>query len=285
MPATLSDCRALTVSVTSCGGSVPAALQHLLSAADLLMAPGSTQAPIRPIVDSALRGELDAKKLEKLIADAADQVAIANYRKDLRQIAEPVLVEQLHRELQSGAADSVLDSLRQRFDEHAAAIAAARDLIPAETDLAQWLSTARPNAVEAWQQLPGHLAAVDRVGRIAASFGARPSARFPLFVEQGYTDNRLVSDVALFCVAGPNLAVDSAPFLRLGPTAHRASPWFAVGPLRLNSVEQARIRYESWCAGEWDKTHANTTVQFTKPDGTVGEMELTNPHRAKAVAR
>ena len=175
--------------------------------------------------------------------------------------------------------------LAQAVDEHAAAIAAARDLIPAETDLAQWLSTARPNAVEAWQQLPGHLAAVDRVGRIAASFGARPSARFPLFVEQGYTDNRLVSDVALFCVAGPNLAVDSAPFLRLGPTAHRASPWFAVGPLRLNSVEQARIRYESWCAGEWDKTHANTTVQFTKPDGTVGEMELTNPHRAKAVAR
>ena len=109
----------------------------------------------------------------------------------------------LHRELQSGAADNVLDSLRQRFDEHAAAIAAARDLIPAGTDLAQWLSTARPNAVEAWQQLPGHLAAVDRVGRIAASFGARPSARFPLFVEQGYTDNRLVSDVALFWSTAP----------------------------------------------------------------------------------
>ena len=82
MPATLSDCRALTVSVTSCGGAVPAALQHLLSAADLLMAPGVTGAPIRPIVDAALRGELDPKKLDKLIADAADQVAIANYRKD-----------------------------------------------------------------------------------------------------------------------------------------------------------------------------------------------------------
>ena len=89
MPATLSDCRALTVSVTSCGGSVPAALQHLLSAADLLMAPGSTQAPIRPIVDSALRGELDAKSWRKLIADAADQVAIANYRKDYAKSPNP----------------------------------------------------------------------------------------------------------------------------------------------------------------------------------------------------
>ena len=66
MTATLSDARALTVSVSSCGGSVPAALQLLLSAADLLMAPGVTQAPIRPIVDAALRGELDAKKLDKL---------------------------------------------------------------------------------------------------------------------------------------------------------------------------------------------------------------------------
>ena len=48
-------------------------------------------------------------------------------------------------------------------------------------------------------------------------FGARPSARFPLFVEQGYTDNRLVSDVALFCVNGPALARDSAPFRGSAP--------------------------------------------------------------------
>ena len=83
----LSDCHALAVSVSSAGGSIPAPLQHLLAAADLLMAPGATQAPIRPIVDAALRGELDEKKLDKLVADAAHQVAIANYRKDLRQIA------------------------------------------------------------------------------------------------------------------------------------------------------------------------------------------------------
>jgi hypothetical protein len=249
------------------------------------MAPGATGTPLRPIVDSALRGELDTKKLERLIADAAAQTAIANYRQELRQIAEPVLVAQFHTQLKTGAANEILTSLRKVFTEHAEAIVEARALIPRETDLAQWLETAQPAAVTAWQGLPAHLNIVDRIGRIAASFGARPTARFPLFTEQGYTDNRLVSDVALFCVNGPGLAGDSAPFLLLGPTAHRASPWFAVGPLRLNTVEQAAQRYESWCAGEWDKTHANTTVQFTKPDGTVGEMQLANPHKAKAAAQ
>jgi hypothetical protein len=282
MPATtsLSDCRALAVSVTSAGGTVPAPLQHLLSAAELLMAPGATGAPIRPIVDAALRGELDEKKLDKLIADAAHQVAIANYRKDLRQIAEPVLVEQVHRELENGAADSILDSLRDRFTEHATQISAARDLIPPESDLAAWLSTARPDAVEAWQQLPGHLGVLDRIGRIAASFGARPTAHFPLFVEQGFTENRLVSDVALFCANGNDLAADSAPFLRLGPTGHRASPWFAV-PLRLNSTTQAAERYRQWCESEWDKTHYTRTVQHQKPDGSVGEFTLRNPFKPK----
>jgi hypothetical protein len=189
-----------------------------------------------------------------------------------------------HRQQRPAGGDrmpEILTSLRPVFTEHATAIGEARSLIPRESDITAWLSTARPEAVTAWQALPGHLAIIDRIGRIAASFGARPTARFPLFTEQGYTDNRLVSDVALFCCCGDHLATDSAPFLRLGPTAHRASPWFAVGPLRLNSVEQARIRYEAWCADEWDKVHHTTTVQFTKPDGTVGEMELTNPHRAK----
>jgi hypothetical protein len=282
MPATLTDARALAVSITSAAGTVPAPLSRLLSTADLLMAPGAAAAPLQPVVDAALRGELDQRKLDKMLDAAAQQAAAANFRKELRQIAEPAVVQAFHQELKNnGGADLVLDSLRDQFTKHAQAIEVARDLIPRETDLSQWLADAKPQAVTAWQQLPGHLSVLDRIGRIVASFGSRPSAHFPLFAETGYSDSRLVSDVALFCANGDSLAADSAPFLRLGPAAHRASPWFAV-PLRLNTVEQARARFEAWNATEWDKSHAQRVVQFTKPDGTLGEMELINPHRAKA---
>ena len=273
----------LVSAVTAAQGRVPASLERLLAAADLLTAPSGQAASLRPIVEAALRGELDAKKLDKLTADAVQQSATANLRQELRQIAEPMIVEQFHTQLKNGCADEILAGLRDQFTEHAEAIAEARSLIPAETDLTQWLSDARPEAIAAWQALPSHLGVMDRIGAIAANFGARPSAKFPLFAEPGYTDNRLVSDVALFCVAG-GLIGDSAPFLRAGPTEHRASPWFAVGPLRLNTVAQAAARYADFCAAAWDQTHPNTLVEFTNPDGTKGEMQLTNPHREQVDA-
>jgi hypothetical protein len=153
-----------------------------------------------------------------------------------------------------------------------------------ETDLNQWLATARPQA--AWQTLPEHLNIVDRIGRIAASFGARPTARFPMFTEPGFGDNFRISDVELFCVNGPDLAADYAPFLRLGSTEHRASPWFAVGPFRLNSVEQARIRYAAWCADEWDRQSAEPVGSWIDDKGQAHEQPRpVNPYKAMKLAK
>jgi len=49
--------------------------------------------------------------------------------------------------------------------------------VPAETDLNQWLSTARPEAVTAWQALDSHLKVVAAIGHITAEFdcGTAPS--------------------------------------------------------------------------------------------------------------
>jgi hypothetical protein len=194
--------------------------------------------------------------------------------------------EAYHTALQTGAADSILDSLRPVFNEHVEAIEEARDLIPAETDLKQWLATAKPAAITAWQGLSAHLDIVDRVGRFAANFGARPTARFPLLIEFAGGDTFRISDVALFCVNGPSLAADSAPFLRLGPTEHRASPWFRVSPLRLNSVAQAAERYQRWCESEWDRTHAGSVGSWVDEKGEAHELPRPkNPYATKALAK
>jgi hypothetical protein len=52
-----------------------------------MMRPAATQDPTRAILNSALAGELDAKKLDKLIVDAVQQQQIANYRQELRTTA------------------------------------------------------------------------------------------------------------------------------------------------------------------------------------------------------
>ena len=57
-----------------------------------------------------------------------------------------------------------------------------RRLVPAETDLNQWLSTARPEAVTAWQALDSHLKVVAAIGHIAAQFDCR-TAPFPMITE------------------------------------------------------------------------------------------------------
>jgi hypothetical protein len=90
----------------------------------------------------------------------------------------------------------------------------------------------------------------------------------------------------LFAVNGADLAADSAPFLWMGSTEHRASPWFAVAPLRLNSVEQARIRYEAWCADEWDRQNAGPMGSWIDDQGKAHEFPRpVNPYRATKLAK
>jgi hypothetical protein len=278
MPATaIAECRHFTDAITAAGGTIPAPLAGLLSAADLLMRPSATQDPVRGILDAALAGELDAKHLDSLIVDAAAQQQIAAYRQELRSRAERVLVQAFAAALKNGAADEVLDSLRPAFDEHAQAVEHARSLIAPETDLAQWLHTAEPAAVTAWKALDAHLAVINRIGWVASQFGPI-LGNFALITPFAGGDNFRLHDTALFCCGG-DLEADSAAFRR--PGTHRASPWCRT-QLQLHSVDSAAERYRLWCESEWDKTHYTRTVQHQKPDGSVGEFELQNPYAAKA---
>ena len=162
-----------------------------------------------------------------------------------------------HQALDDGAADEILDSLRPAFDTAGEAIAGARDLIPAEQPAEQFLHTAEPAALAAWQSLDGHLAVINAIAAIASAFGPR-LGKFPLITEYAGGDGFRLNDRAIFCCAG-ELESDSRPF-GLPDRGHRTSPWFKT-PLRLHTVESARDRYRQWAASEWDRNNSGPTTK------------------------
>ena len=272
------DAQKLAQAVSAAGGSMPAPLQHLLSAHDLLSRPRATQPPETDILTHALDGTLDQKTLDKLLPTAA-LASISNaYRQDLGRSCEHTLLGEFHRQLASGGADAILDSLRGVFDKHAAQIAIARGLLKPESSAEMVIETGEPELVGAWQQLNGHLAVVAKIGLIAAQFGCRPTAQFPQVEEYSLATNELVNDAALTCTGGP-LVADSALFQK--PDAgHRSSPW-ARCPLKLHTIESARERYAGFAAEEHDRVHSGPQDGWIDP--TTGETHWIpkpeNPYR------
>jgi hypothetical protein len=191
----IGDAVRLASSVAAAGGEIPSTLGHLLLAHDLLSSPGAAQPPERDIMTAALKGQLTDEKLAKLLPTAATAAMIANYARELAQNCAHVLLGQIHREIEGGAADQILDSLRPKFDEHAAEIARARSLIDPESSPEHILASAAPEMVEAWQALDGHLRVVCKIAAVASQFGPRLGA-FPQIAEYPNADNFRLTDGA-----------------------------------------------------------------------------------------
>jgi hypothetical protein len=280
----LHECRAFADSVRACGGTVPKQLECLLSAHELLAAPGPSESPDRAIIDAALNGTLDERTLDKLLPGAATAAMILDHRRQIAQTCEHTLVGEWHRQLAAGGADAVLSSLQKNFDTHAKAIAHARSLIDPESSLEHIMASASPEVVTAWQTLSQHVQVIDRIAAIASHFGPRPTASFPQFTEYvGASEGTVVDNRAVFCTAG-GLVADSALFRR--PSGiHRDSPW-ARTALQLHSVASARDRYRAFCADQFDAANAGPRGGWVDvKTGEVHEHPLPpNPFRQEASA-
>jgi len=245
---------------------------------------GATTAPESAIVDAALDGTLDEKTLSKLLPAAATAQLANTYRQELARSCEHTLVGQWHREMKAGAADQILDSLRKNFDKHAEAIGVARSLFTAESTPEHVLASAEPKAIEAWQQLEGHLKVITRIAAIASQFGCRPTAQFGQVTEFSLAENARVDDRALMCCDG-SLIADSWLFGRPDPAGHRSSPFFKTA-LRLRTIAEAQERYNEFAAIEFDKVHSGPRGGWIDP--ATGEMHEDpvpqNPFREKAAA-
>ena len=249
------------------GGKVPKVLASILAGANLLVTRPAPSDPARVIVKAAAAGALTAEKLDELITEAARTQVVNAYLGELRQRSERLFVEQFHQALADGACDELLNSLRPIWDENAAAVGEARSMINAESSAEHILESGQPGLVECWQQLPGHLAALNQIVAVARQFGPRVG-NFPMITEYASADGYKLEDSAIWCAVGDNLEADSAAFRR--PGTHRQSPLFAV-PLRLNTLEQARERYRLWACAQWEEQHSGPTAGWIDEHGEYHE--------------
>jgi hypothetical protein len=227
-----------------------------------------------------LNGSLDAKTLDRLVVAAATTKMVTAYRGDLALRSEHVLVGEWHSQLEAGAADQILDSVRKKFQAAAEQIAHARTLIPMQSSPEHILATAGDGALEAWRTLDEHIRIVDVIAtRIAAQFGPR-LGNFPQVTEFALADGHRLEDRALFATAG-DLETDSSSFRK--PGSHRNSPWCAT-ELRLNTISEAQDRYNHWAAVEFDRLHSGPQELWVDEKGDAHQKPRPrNPFREPKV--
>ena len=274
--ALLHDCSTLVTATQEAGGEAPRILVDILDGAHLLATARPVSDPMHTIVAASAAGTLTADTLDELVEAAAHTQAINTYVGELRQRSERPFVTEFHKALRNGACDELLNSLRPQWDEHAAAIAHARSLLgSAESTAEHVLSSAEPGAIEAWQQLPEHIAVIERIGAIARRFGPR-LGDFPQITEAAHAENHTLEDSAIWCADG-SLVGASAAFRRPGSGRH--SPWASV-PLRLQTLDSARERYREFAAAQWEAQHSGPTGGWLDEHGEYHET----PHPANPYA-
>jgi hypothetical protein len=284
MPATssIADCQRFAGLIRQAGGRVPDVLGHILAGADLMARHSASSDPARAIVDAAVAGELDEKRLTGLIEKAAHAQMVADYTGDARQRIEPLMVAAFHIALKNSACNEILDSLRPSWDHHAEAIAAARAVLNPESTPEHILASGEPAVITAWQGLNSHLKVIGAIAGIASQFGCR-TAIFPQITEYPLGDGFRLDDRAVMCCDGPSLAADSAPFGR-PDNGHRTSPWFRVA-LKLHTVDSARARYNDWASAEWERQHSGPRESIQGADGQFYERpKPPNPYKATELA-
>jgi hypothetical protein len=225
-----------------------------------------------------LAGELTAEKLAKLAPVAASAAATASYLRGLADSSAHVLLGEWHRQVKAGAADEILDSLRKRFDENAAAIAKARSLIDPQSSAEAVIASGKPELVTAWQQLDGHIRAVTQIAAVASQFGLRLGG-FPQITEYVMGEGGRLDDRAIMATDG-SLVHDSALFQR-PDQGHRTSPWFKTS-LKLHSIAEARERYSAWAATEFDRVNSGPRGGWVDANGQVHQHPAPkNPYLQK----
>ena len=258
--------------------SSPTSSGTLPAAHTLMASPRATEAPETDIITKALDGTLDTKTLDRLLAAAATAQMVNVYRGDLARRSEHVLVGEFHRQLEAGAADRILASVRGKFQAAADQIDRARTLIPLQSSPEHILATAGDGALEAWHTLEEHIRMVDVIGtRIPSAFAPRLGA-FPQVTEFTLADGSKLEDRALMACAG-DLETDSSFFRK--PGSHRNSPWCQT-ELRLNTIGEAQDRYNQWAAVEFDRIHSGPTESWVDEKGNAHQKPRPkNPYRAK----
>jgi len=248
-PATaLADARNINRMVEAEGGMVPKVLVDILAGADALAAQPEATDPMRAILDAAVAGELNARKVDELIAEAALASSVAALRGELRRDTDVLFVAAYDQALADGAADTVIDSLCPQFDAAAKVLTTVREIVDMSLDPQSLLNTATAKQLAAYQKLASAIATVGRLSTVVVQFGMR-SITFPQIERPANLETAWIGDVALMCTEG-DLRHASSVFRERPGNDPGSSPWMRVAP-RLNSIGEVRERVRAFAEGAW----------------------------------
>jgi hypothetical protein len=264
--------------------AAPVRLRNLIDAYELLIKPPPADDPLDVILADATAGGLDADRLAELVAEAARSKSTDEYRKQIAQRAAGTVLQRFSRELLAGGADELIDTVRPAFDTAAAAIDQALQAVDVSQDPAEFIETADPDALTAYQSLRGAVQVVETiVTLVVRSFGVR-SITFPLIVRpvEGVDEFNL-DDVAIW-TSTPDHALSATRALREHSDAVASqrsinpqqmgmrTSRFMRGGLRLNTLAEAHEVVRQWAETSW-ANHESSRV-MSNPDA----VALPNPY-------
>lgn len=253
----LADARALRNDVEGAGGTLPTRLVNLLDSTDLFNAAQRRPDPADAIMAAAVAGELTAKKLDSLARDGALAHTTAQFRANLHARASSLIAKRFAAELADGGANEVLDSMRSEFDTAARVISDGVAQINLDQDYAQFIETATPEQLAAYQQLKAAVVTVDRIVAVAVKyFGLHSFTAFGAIERPGIDGAGQLDDAVLFTSPPEsNITAESHRHreftTRRTQQGMRFSVWLRGG-LRLNTVAEAQELVRVWAEVKFD---------------------------------
>ena len=235
--------------------------------------------PLRTLVAAALDDDTDDKEIDTQFETAAIRRLVSDERRGSTQQVEAELLRVFCERLESGGADAVLTLLRKPFNAAAKTLRDALAVVNIPNDPQEFMNSATPEELVAWQSVKPAVATLDRIAAIARMLG--PNGVFPLVSDPRATDPGLeagwLDSRAAMCTDGDLMAA-SMQFQRPSPAADvRASPWLRVTP-HLHTVASAAERIRSWAESEWAAREAQRpTSGRLRPDGSVAADVRRNP--------
>ncbi|RFZ49347.1 hypothetical protein MSS2_04244 [Mycobacterium marinum] len=246
--------RALLNDITACGVEPPTVLTELVAAFDdLQLAATSKDHPTTELVNAVAGGKLRGAALDKQIAAAAAATQVQEFRRNLQARVEPAVVRHLIKALdEGGAADAIIDSLRQPFDKAVTALRECAELVDFGANPEQFLAGATSEQIQAWQAIDEHVATLTRISSAVTHFGPQ-STTFPLMELPGTvgSDVAFINNNGTLCV-DPEYGIARGSELFQNHGTHRNSPWFkGASVLKLNTIAEAREKIRAWAESAW----------------------------------
>jgi hypothetical protein len=265
---------ALVAAVESLKVAPPTRLTNLVRAYEVITTSVQITDPAAAIVDAAVAGELTTAKLDKMCASAVAYKAAVEYRSTLAQRADRPCTKRFAALLAEGDADAILDGLRPAFDDAATRLAAVREMVDPSSSAEALATTATPEQLQAWRTLPDILTLLERISRVATTFGVL--GRFPLVDDPRREIGSIRShgyglrDEAILCVEG-DLDQVSQVFAQPHPVGDvRTSPWLRLRP-KLFTIGEAGERLRAWSESVFDAEQDARGKRYSTVNGELVE--------------